>query len=91
MQLHNVPPLNIMEAVARAIGGLIREVVKVDKDDGHDYIGRFLRVRMSVDVQEPLMRGANVEFPNDGTLWVDFRYEGLPYYYFIHGKVRHIT
>ncbi|KAB2622357.1 ribonuclease H protein [Pyrus ussuriensis x Pyrus communis] len=42
VQLHNVPPLNMTEAVARTIGGVLGIVVKVDKDDGSDCIGRFL-------------------------------------------------
>ncbi|KAB2617227.1 hypothetical protein D8674_013096 [Pyrus ussuriensis x Pyrus communis] len=76
VQLHNVPPLNMTKAVALAIVGLIGKVVKVDKDDGRDCISRFLRVKISFDVREPLMSGANVEFPNYGTMWVDFRYMG---------------
>lgn len=50
VQVHNVPSLNMTEAVARAIGGLLGSVVKVNKDDGRDFIGRFLRVRISFDV-----------------------------------------
>lgn len=91
MQLHNVPPLNMTKVVALAIGGLIGKVVKVDKDDGRDCIGRFLHVKVSFDVREPLMRGENEEFPDDGTIWIDFRYEGLPSYCLICGKVGHIT
>lgn len=56
---------------------------QVDKDDGRDWIGQCLRVRISMDVREPLMRGTQVEFPEDGEIWVDFRYEGLPDYYLI--------
>lgn len=63
------------EAVVRAIGGLLGTVVKVDKDDGRDYIGRFLCVKITFDVREPLMRGANVDFPDDGIMWMDFHYE----------------
>lgn len=37
------------------------------------------------------MRGANVDFPDDGTMWVNFRYEGLPSYCLICGKVGHVT
>lgn len=91
VQLHNVPSLNMTKAVALAIVGLIGKVVKVDKDDGRDCIGRFLRVRISFDVRELLMRGANVEFPNYGTIWVDFRYKGLLNYFLICGKVGHVT
>lgn len=91
VQMHNVPLLNMTEAVARAIGGLVGNVVRVDMDDGRDCIGRFLRVKISFDVREPLMRGANVDFPDDGTIWVDFRYEGLPSYCLIYGKMGHVT
>lgn len=85
VRLHNVPPLNMTEVVSRTIGGVIYTIVKVDKDDGRDCIGRFLRVKITFDVREPLMRGTNVEFPDDETMWVDFRYEGLPSYCLICG------
>lgn len=65
VQLHNVPSMNMMKAVASAIGGLIGKMIKVDKDDGQDCIGRFLRVKLSFSVREPLMRGANMEFLDD--------------------------
>ncbi|RXH87634.1 hypothetical protein DVH24_034534 [Malus domestica] len=35
--------------------------------------------------------GANVEFPNDGMIWINFHYEGLPNYCLICGKVEHVT
>ncbi|KAB2626693.1 hypothetical protein D8674_020311 [Pyrus ussuriensis x Pyrus communis] len=41
VQMHNIPPLNIMDVVARAIGGLLETVVKVDKDVRKDCIGLF--------------------------------------------------
>ncbi|KAM1090527.1 hypothetical protein ACFX19_018348 [Malus domestica] len=91
VQLHNVPLLNMTEAVALAIGSLIGKVVKVDKDDGKDCIGHFLCVKISFDVREPLMRRANVEFLDDETIWINFRYEGLPGYCLICGKVGHAT
>lgn len=91
VQLHNVPPLNMTDAVASAIGGLIGKVIKVDKDDGRDCIGRFLHIRVSFDIQELLMCGANVDFRDYGEIWIDFRYEGLPNYCLICGKVRHVT
>ncbi|XP_017178374.1 uncharacterized protein [Malus domestica] len=91
VQLHNVPPFNMTEAVALTIGGLVGKVLRVDKDDGRDCIGRFLQVKISFDVCEPLIRGANVEFPDDGSMWVDFRYEGLLSYCLICGKMGYVT
>lgn len=36
------------------IGGLIGKVLKVDKDDGRDCIGRFLRIKVCFEVREHL-------------------------------------
>ncbi|KAM1128421.1 hypothetical protein ACFX13_039067 [Malus domestica] len=51
VQLHNVPPLSMMEAVTSTIGGLIGQVLKVDKDDGRDCIGHFLCVKRILSFQ----------------------------------------
>ncbi|XP_070672186.1 uncharacterized protein [Malus domestica] len=91
VQFHNVLPLNMTEAIAWAISGVLGTVVKVDRDDGRDCIGRFLRVKITFDVRKSLMRGTNVVFPDDETMWVDFQYEGLPSYCLICGKVGHVT
>lgn len=37
------------------------------------------------------MRGTQVEFPDEGNLWVDFRYEGFLDYCLICGKIEHAT
>ncbi|KAM1467363.1 hypothetical protein ACFX2I_032474 [Malus domestica] len=70
---------------------LVVDVIKASKDDGRDYIGRFLQVKISFDVREPLMRGAIVEFPDDGKIWIDFLYEGLLNNCLICGKMGHVT
>ncbi|KAB2635509.1 hypothetical protein D8674_026043 [Pyrus ussuriensis x Pyrus communis] len=77
VQLHNVPSLNMTEKMAYVIGGLIGKVLKVDKDDGHDCIGRFLCIKVCFDVCEHLC--------------IDFGYEGLLNYCIICGKIRHMT
>lgn len=44
------------EVIARTIGSVFGVVVKMDKDDGRDCIGRFLRVKIIFDVREPLIK-----------------------------------
>lgn len=73
VQIHNVPVLNMTQAVAVSIGGLVGTVKKVDRSGSKDCIGRFLRVKIRFNVREPLMRGTFVNFPNDGKVWVDFK------------------
>lgn len=67
------------------------KVRKVDKLGSRDCIGRFLRVKISFNVREPLMRGTFVNFLDDGKVWVDFKYEMLPKYCLICGILGHAT
>lgn len=89
IQIHKVPLLSMTAAVASAIGGKIGSVLMVDKSASRECIGRFLRVRVRLNLREPLMRGVMVTFPDEGRIWVEFRYEGLPNYCFYCGKLGH--
>ncbi|CAB4306969.1 unnamed protein product [Prunus armeniaca] len=89
VQMHGVPLLNMTTVVARKIGSVLGQVLEVDYTEGEECIGRFLRVRIRLDVQQSLMRGSFVEFPEEGATWVDFRYEFLPEYCFLYGCLGH--
>ncbi|KAM2039419.1 hypothetical protein ACFX1T_012859 [Malus domestica] len=91
VQMHNVPVLSMTQAVAESIGGLMGIVCKVDKSGSRDCIGRFLRAKINFNVREPLMRGTFVNFPDDGKVWVDFKYEALPKYCLACGMLGHAT
>ncbi|KAM1292011.1 hypothetical protein EV2_019582 [Malus domestica] len=91
VQIHNVPVLNMTQAVAESIGGLMGTVRKVDKSGSRDCIGRFLRVKIRFNVREPFMRGTFVDFPDDKRIWVNFKYEALPKYCLMCGMLGHTT
>ncbi|KAM1777717.1 hypothetical protein ACFX11_044340 [Malus domestica] len=91
VQMHNVPVLSMTQAVAESIGGLIGTVRMVDKTGRRDCIGRFLRVKVRFNVREPLMRGTFVSFPDDGRIWVEFKYEAFPNYCLLCGMLGHPT
>lgn len=40
--------------------------------------GRFIRVRVHIDVSQPLKRGCMVRLAGTNPFWVEFRYEHLP-------------
>ncbi|KAL0005102.1 hypothetical protein SO802_012663 [Lithocarpus litseifolius] len=52
--------------------------------------GDFLRVRVAVNVLEPLCRGRRVTFNDDSNGWVSSRYERLPNFCFWCGHLDHI-
>ncbi|KAM1262966.1 hypothetical protein ACFX13_028699 [Malus domestica] len=78
-------------AVAQVIGGKIGIVLMVDKTVSRECIGRFLRVKIRFNAREPLMRGMVVTFPDEGRVWVEFQYEGLPNYCLYCGKLGHVS
>ncbi|KAM2065050.1 hypothetical protein EV1_027856 [Malus domestica] len=91
VQMHNVLVLSMTQAVAESIGGLMGVVCRVDISGSRDCIGRFLREKINFNVREPLMRGTFVNFPDDGKIWVDFKYEALPKYCLVCGMLGHAT
>lgn len=75
--------------VAQKIGSLVGKVLEVDQADGAECIGRFLRVRTKLDGDQPLIRGAFVQFPDDGAKWVNLQYEFISEYCFVCGYFGH--
>ena len=66
-------------------------VLTVDKSASQECIGRFLHVRIHFHLREPLMRGMMATFPDEGCVWVQFQYQGLPNYCFYCGKLGHVS
>ena len=91
LQLHNIPPLSMTGAIALTIGGIAGKVIKVDISVSKECIGRFLGVKVCLNVKEQLMRGTHVQFPDEGMIWVDFKYECLPNYCLICAFLGHPT
>jgi hypothetical protein len=52
-------PLGMMNfSTAEAIGDEISCFIEADTDDGNVAVGRFLRIKVRIDIRKPLMRGA---------------------------------
>lgn len=77
---------------AEAIGDEIREFMDVDTDDGKKAVGRFLRIKVRIDIQKPLMRGVIVIADSNGAeRWCPVAYEHLPDFCYIYGLLGHIA
>ncbi|BFG25165.1 hypothetical protein CerSpe_114390 [Prunus speciosa] len=77
--------------VATTIASMVGEVLRVDNRDGQDCVGRFIRVRVRLDIRLPLMRRTPVTFPEVGEKLVEFLYEYMPEYCFASGCLGHAT
>ena len=55
-------PLGMMnEATGRKIGDKVGKTLEVDAEDDGSAIGRYLRIKVRLDVRKPLLRGVMME------------------------------
>ena len=51
--------------------------------------GMHLKILAKINLDKPLLRGTKVKF-NNKSVWVEFKYENLAFFYFYCGKVGHM-
>ena len=77
VQVHDLPVRfrrrKVAEQICEAIGR-----INASTDDSESEGDNFVRVRVSVDITQPLCRGRVISLDNDKELWVSFKYERLP-------------
>jgi len=85
-------PLGMMNVdTAEVIGDEIGEFLGADTDDGGGAVGRFLRIKVRLDIREKLRRGVMVITDGDEKeRWCPLAYEYLPDFCFICGLLGHI-
>ncbi|KAK7854900.1 hypothetical protein CFP56_030216 [Quercus suber] len=74
---------------AEVIGSTIGKVEEVDVLVSGQGYGRFLRVRVKVEIGQPLCRGRLVDLEDRDPIWGAFRYERLPVFCYKCGKLNH--
>ena len=89
IQIHGLPTMCQMKEVGMSISATLGEVVKVDANEKGFCLGNCLRIRVILDVSLPLCRGRKVRLGEYGLKWVDFRYERLPIFCYLCGKIDH--
>lgn len=75
------------EAMAKKLGNILGSYDEMDSKDIHRN-GRFLRLKASVDLKQPLKRDTIVQF-KEKSYRVFFKYERLPTFCFICGRLGH--
>ena len=75
--------------VAEKIAGQLGLIEKVDVGSRGFSLGKYLRLRVSIDILKPLSRGRVVRMGATKKGWVDFRYERLPIFCYWCGKLDH--
>ena len=89
MQIHNLPLNNRTRETRWEIGSKLGEVLEVDVAESGVQWGRYLRVKVKVDVSKKLVRGKKIAFEGREQRWIAFKYERLPNFCYRCGLLNH--
>ncbi|PNX56720.1 hypothetical protein L195_g058346 [Trifolium pratense] len=73
--------------MAKKLGNIIGQFEETDPVE-RNRTGRFLRLKVSIDLTKPLKRGTVIKY-QDRSLKVFFKYERLPTFCFVCGRIGH--
>ena len=77
VQIHHLPFSHLTEEVAFKLGDTLGTVIRT-RDTSDMRGGTFMRVRVSLNILEPIYHGRRVTFGQNSEGWVSFSYERLP-------------
>lgn len=73
--------------MAKQLGDTVGKFVEIDQKESNR-MGRFLRIKVKVDLCKPLKRGTILKY-QEKSLKVLFKYERLPTFCFVCGRIGH--
>jgi hypothetical protein len=89
IQLWGLPPHCKTKQMGESIGALMG---KVEAAEYYEYPGKkvIIKIKVAINIHQPILSGIHVGNPIDGTCWVDYRYERLPQVCFNCGMIGHM-
>ncbi|OMO94054.1 reverse transcriptase [Corchorus capsularis] len=91
-EIHDLPLEMLSNKNAKIIGQTIGSVINIDEPTGLKGFGQsFLRIRVGIKVDDPLICGFWVPRRNRGKLWAKIRYERLADFCYSCGKLGHLA
>ena len=89
VQIHGLPLGLMTTKIATVLGESIGDVEEVDADGEKMAWGKFLRVRVAINISKPLKRGTRITIEGKGSMLVVFKYEKLPDFCYVCGCLDH--
>lgn len=91
VHFHKLPRVCFCRKYAEALGNAIGTFEAVDMDAAGNIGGETLRVRIMVNISEPLKRGTNVRVgAGESNKWIKVTYEKLPHFCYRCGRIGHV-
>ncbi|XP_004293574.1 PREDICTED: uncharacterized protein LOC101304253 isoform X1 [Fragaria vesca subsp. vesca] len=78
VQVHNLPLLGMNVVLGRRIANYLGKCLEVEEEGDGECWGKYMRLRVRLDVMQPLRRGMKICLEGCEPIWVDFKYEGIP-------------
>ncbi|KAH9754526.1 hypothetical protein KPL71_015466 [Citrus sinensis] len=89
VQIHNVPIMCMQKCAVQKLGEKIGEVKEIETDEDGECIGIFARLRISVDIMQPLKKILFIEVEGKKKIPMAMVYERLPDFCFCCGILGH--
>jgi 14-3-3 protein epsilon len=89
VQVHNLPAGLMLEKVGRKLANYIGAFVEYDKNNNTSFWRQYMRLRVRVDVRQPLKKDTKVKSIGGEWCTVNFKYEKLGMFCFICGIMGH--
>ena len=90
VQVHNLPPDRMYQENADTIGNQLGKLLDSELPvKGSLCWNKFLRLKVQIDVNEPLLCGFYLDCHPKPDMWIDFKYEKLQDFCFGCGKLGH--
>ena len=89
VQIWGLPFKHMSQEIGKDIGSKIGRFIEVHKRSWQYDQAKFMRVRVDLEIDKPLRRGAYITSSDGERLWLSFKYERLPIVCFIFGKLGH--
>ncbi|XWS61009.1 hypothetical protein CRYUN_Cryun07bG0088500 [Craigia yunnanensis] len=89
VQIHGLPLGLMTEKIRTILGESIGDVEEVDIEGEQMAWGCYLRVRVSINISKQLKKGSKIIVLGSGNELVIFKYEKLPDFCYVYGRLDH--
>ncbi|MCH94785.1 hypothetical protein A2U01_0015752 [Trifolium medium] len=89
VQIHNLPMGLMKEKVGIELANYIGSFVEYDKNNNTSFWRQFMRIRVKIDVRQPLKKDTKVKNKEGAWCTINFKYEKLGVFCFVCGIMGH--
>ena len=89
VQIHDLPVRCMTSGVCGRIRKTLGHVEQVEEFNEGRGGGNFMRIRVQLDITQPLCRGRKIRLGGEQDHWVSFKFERLPIFCYWCGQISH--